>query len=243
VGYRSDVILLAGRTQADSPNLGTIVLHPTAKTPGGPVSVASLAAPKSAQKAFAKGTEAAKDKKNMEAAKDLAEAVHLFPQYAEAWYELGKVQENLYDATAARQSYDMAISADANFTPPYLSLALLDEKAKDWKALADITGKLIKIAPDSDPDVYYYNSAANYNLKDMAAAEASARAGLQVDTLHRVPKFWYILGVLMGNRGDLKGAIDMYNDYLQYAPDGQDAATVRKQLAEIQKLAGVAPKP
>jgi hypothetical protein len=47
----------------------------------------------------------------------------------------------------------------------------------------------------------------------------------------------------MGNRGDLKGAIDMYNDYLQYAPDGPDAATVTKQLAEIQKLAGVAPKP
>jgi tetratricopeptide (TPR) repeat protein len=242
VGYRSDVILLAGRTQSDSPNIGTIVLHPTTSSPAGPVSAASLAAPKAAQKALAKGTEAEKNRKNEEAAKDLAEAVHLYPQYAEAWYELGKVQESMNDATTARQSFDMAVNADPNFTPPYMKIALLEEKAKDWKGLADTTSKLIKIAPDSDPDVYWFNSAANYNLKDMAGAEAAARAGLKVDTMHRVPKFWYILGVLMGNRGDLAGAIDQYKNYLQYAPDGPDAATVKTQLAEVEKLAATAAK-
>jgi hypothetical protein len=242
VGYRSDVILLEGRTQADSRNIGTIILHSTGNAPAGPVSAASLAAPKNAQKAYAKGVEAEKDRKNLEASKNLAEAVHLYPQYAEAWYELGKVQASMNDAAASRQSFDMAISADANFTPPYLKIALLDEQAKDWKGLADTTAKLIKIAPDSDAQVYLYNSAANYNLKDMAASEASARAGLKADTMHRIPKFWYILGVLLGNRGDLAGAIDQYKNYLQYAPDGPDAATVSKQLAELQKVAGAAAK-
>ena len=240
VGYRSDVILLAGRTQADSPNIGTIILHATTNSPGGPVSAASLAAPKAAQKAYAKGAEAAKNRKNEEAAKDLAEAVHLYPQYAEAWFELGNVQARMNDAATARQSYDMAISADPNFTPPYLKIAQMEEKAKDWKSLADTTGKVIRMAPDSDPDVYLYNAAANYNLKDMAAAEASARAGIKADTLHRVPKFWYMLGALLANRGDLAGAIDQYKNYLQYAPDGPDAATVKAQLAQVEKMAGVA---
>jgi tetratricopeptide (TPR) repeat protein len=238
VGYRSDVILLAGRTQADNPNIGTIILHPTTSSPGGPVSAASLAAPKAAQKAYEKGTEAEKNRKTAEAAKDLAEAVHLYPQYAQAWFELGNVQAAMNDAATARQSYDMALNADPNFTPPYLKIAQMEEKDKDWKGVADTTGKLIKIAPDSEPEVYLFNSAANYNLKDMAAAEASARAGIKVDTVHRIPKFWYILGVLLANRGDFAGAIDQYKNYLQYAPDGPDAATVKAQLAQVEKLAG-----
>jgi tetratricopeptide (TPR) repeat protein len=206
------------------------------------VAASSLAAPKNAQKAFAKGLEAEKaGKKNEEAARALEEAVHLYPQYAEAWCELGKVQEHMQEDAEARKSFDMALSVDASYTPPYMRIAQMDEKAKDWKGLAEITDKLIQIAPDSDPDVFLFSSAANYNLKNMAAAEQSARAGLKVDTMHRVPKFWYILGVLLANRGDLAGAIDMYKDYLQYAPDGPDAATVRKQLAEVQQMAG-APK-
>jgi TolA-binding protein len=243
VGYRSDVILLADRTQADSPNIGTIVLHPAGKSPGGTVSAASLAAPKNAQKAFAKGMDAVKDKKHEDAARDFELAVHLYPQYAEAWYELGKVQANLNDAAASRQSFETALTADPNFTPPYMKIAQLEEQARNWKALSDITAKLLKIAPDGDPVAYLYNSAANINLKDLATAEQSARAGMKLDAQHRIPKFWYILGVLLANRGDFAGAIDQFKNYLQFAPDGPDAATVSKQLEQCEKLSAAAPKP
>jgi hypothetical protein len=240
VGFRSDVVLLAGRTVADSPNLGTIVLHPTANSPGGTVSAASLAAPKAAQKSYAKGVEAEKDKKNEEAAKYFSEAVHAYPQYAEAWYELGNVEANLHDASASRLAYDSAITADPTFTLPYWKIAQLDEQAKNWQSLADVTAKLIKLAPNSEPEVFLFNSVANYNLKNMPAAEESARAGVKVDTLHRTPKFWYILGVLMANRGDIAGALEQFKNYVQYAPDGPDATAVRNNIAALEKM--TAPK-
>ena len=243
VGYRSDVILLASRTQADSPNIGTIVLHPTGNSPGGTVSATSLAAPKNAQKAFAKGMEAIKDKKHEDAAGDFEMAVHLYPPYAEAWYELGTAQAALNQPADARKSYDTALSIDPNFTPTYMKIAQMEEQARNWKALADITSQLLKIAPDSDPLAYLYNSAANINLKEFAAAEQSARQGMKLDGQHRIPKFWYILGVLLANRGDYAGAIDQYKNYLEFAPDGSDAASVRSQLAECEKLSAAAPKP
>ena len=243
VGYRSDVILLAGRTVADSPNLGTIVLHPTGNVPGGPVSAASLAAPKAAQKAYAKGLEAEKNKKLEEASKAFAEAVHLYPNYAEAWYEYGNVHAAMKEDDAARQSYDAAVNADPTFTPPYLKIARIEAVARNWQGLADVTAKLIKLSPNSEPEVYLYNSEANINLKNAAVAEESAKAGLKMDTLHRVPKFWYILGVLMTNRGDLTDALEQFQNYLKFAPDGPDANAVRSDLALIQKSAGTAPKP
>lgn len=243
VGYRSDVVLLADRTVADSPNIGTIVLHPAGNSPGGAVSAASLAVPKNAQKAFEKGMEAARESKHEEAAKYFQFAVHYYPQYAEAWYQLGTAQASMNLAAASRQSFETAIGADPNFAPPYMKIAQLEEAARNWKALADITAQLLKIAPGGDPMAYLYNSAANINLRDLAAAEQSARAGLKLDARHRIPKFWYILGVLLGNRGDFAGAIAQFNNYLQFAPDGPDAATVRKQLEQCQKLAAATPKP
>jgi tetratricopeptide (TPR) repeat protein len=243
VGYRSDVILLASRTQADSPNIGTIILHRAGDSPGGTVSAASLAAPKNAQKAFSKGMDAVKDKKREEALKDFGEATRLYPQYAEAWYQLGAVQASMNEAAPSRQSYETAINVDPNFTPPYMKIAQLEEQARNWKALADITAKLIKIDPASDPLAYLYNSAANINLKDVAAAEQSARQGLKLDTQHHIPKFWYILGALLATRGDYAAAIDQYKNYLQFAPDGPDAAAVRTQMAQCEKLAAAAPKP
>jgi len=241
-GYRSDVVLLASRTIADNPNIGTIVLHPTGTAPTSTVSAAALAAPKAAQKAYAKGLEAENNRKNQEAAKYLAEAVHLFPQYAEAWYEYGNVQAALHEDDNAKQSYDTAVAADPNFVPPYLKLALIYEKAKNWQALADATSKVIKLQPSIEPQVYLYNSIAEINLKDAAAAEQSAKAGVKLDTDHRIPKFWYILGVLMSNRGELGGAIEQFKNYLQFAPDGPDAAAVRGDLAQVEKMAAVAPK-
>ena len=243
VGYRSDVIVLAGHTAADNPNLGTIVLHSAGKTGSGAVTAGSLAAPKNAQKAFDKGVEAVKNKKNEEATKNFEEAVKLYPQYAEAWYELGRVQASLNQAAASRQSFDAALKADPSYTPPYMKIAQLEQQARNWTAVAEITGQLLKIAPDSDPLAYLYNSAANLNLKNVEAAEQSAREGLKHDTAHRIPKFWQILGVILANRGELAPAIEQFKNYLQFAPDGPDAASVRTQLAQCEKLAGASAPP
>ncbi|HYP09370.1 MAG TPA: tetratricopeptide repeat protein, partial [Bryobacteraceae bacterium] len=90
-GFRSDVVMLAGRRAMDNPDVGTIILHRLAKVEGFTFSGTSLDAPKEATKAYEKGSQAAKKKKWKDAEEQLRKAVDLYPKYAVAWYELGTV--------------------------------------------------------------------------------------------------------------------------------------------------------
>jgi regulator of sirC expression with transglutaminase-like and TPR domain len=85
---------------------------------------------------------------------------------------------------------------------------------------------------------YFYNSVANFNLRRMDAAEKSAREGVKMDSLHQMPRMEQVLGVILANKHDYVGAAQHLRNYLQHAPDAQDADTVRKQLAELEKFAG-----
>jgi tetratricopeptide (TPR) repeat protein len=228
-GYLSDQISLANRRFGDKPELGTIVLHK--------LSAAAAAVPKDAKQAFDKGADALKNRKTDDAIQNFKKAVNLYPNYAQAWSELGKAQFAAKQTDDAHQSFEAAIKADANYTPAYLGLASLEAGAQNWKALADVTDRLLKIAPVSSPQVYLYNTVANLRLQNAPAAEKSARAGQQVDIRHEAPKLWQMLGAILADRGEFTAAADQFRKYLEYAPTAADAATVKAQLAECEKLA------
>jgi len=238
VGYNSDVIRLAGRSAADSPDIGAIILHNTQKGGSTTVSAMSLAAPKNALKAFQKGSDEVKDRKPEDAVKSFQEAVKIYPEYAEAYYEMGRVQASLNQADAARASFDAAVKADPKYAPPYMTIAQMEEKSRNWKAVADVTSQLLAIDPSGYPAAYLYNSVANLNLKNTEAAEKSAREGLKADAQHANPKLWQVLGVILANRGAFPEAIEQFQAYLKFAPDGPDAASVQSYMEQCQKLAG-----
>src|SRR6185503_9186881 len=98
VGYRSQSVSLAMRRPLDNPDIGVILLHRMGASEGGIVSVVSLKAPKDAKKAYEKGLDLMKKKKlddavKSEAIKNYEKAVELYPNYASAWYELGKLRQ------------------------------------------------------------------------------------------------------------------------------------------------------
>src|SRR5664280_1853206 len=90
--YRSQVVSLANHRSMDSPDIGTIFLHRLGNVEGRIISAISLAAPKDARKAFEKGLDLAKKKKLDDAVKNYQKAVDVYPKYAAAWFELGKLQ-------------------------------------------------------------------------------------------------------------------------------------------------------
>jgi uncharacterized protein HemY len=99
----------------------------------------------------------------------------------------------------------------------------------------------LKLDPVNYPEVYIYNAMARLNLRDFDAAEKSAREGLKVDTKLRFPQINHLLGVIMARRGDFPAAIGYMKSYLRLAPDANDAKIVRKQLAEVERLAQSSP--
>jgi len=235
-GYRSQLVSLANRRSMDNPDIGTILLHRLTATEGTTVSTASLSAPKDARKAFEKGEEAIKKKKWDEAAKDFQKAVDLYPGYATAWYELGRLQVGAGALDTARISLECSMKADPKFTAPYVELAAMEVEAKKWKEVASITDRAIRLDSFDYPELFFFNAAANYYLKNSDAAEKSVRQALKLDTQHRFPQSEYLLGLLLAQRRDYADAAERFRAYLKLAPDNADAASAKQKLDQIDKI-------
>ncbi len=231
-GYRSNLVPLTGRRSLDNPDVGTIILRRLGDVSGFTTSATSLMAPKDARKAMDKATSALKKNKLPEAQKELEAAVALHPKYAEAWYELGRVQSLQNQMEPARLSFTKSIESDDKYVRPYLGLAVLEAQAQKWPEVKQLSEKVIKLNRYDFPAAFFYGAVANYNLRDNEQAEKLCRAGIEADQLHSVPKMAHLLGMLLADKQDYKGASEQLTSYLKFAPKSADADAVKKQLAD-----------
>jgi tetratricopeptide (TPR) repeat protein len=235
-GFRSDVVNLNGRRIFDNPDVGTIIMHRLANVEGTTISTTTLQAPKDARKAYDKAREALTKGKIADAQKDFEKAVSLYPQFAAAWYDLGVIHEKGNELAEARKCYSQALTADPKLITPYMSLAQLSAREKNWQDVAETTTRAIKLDPVDLPEAYYLNAAANYNLGKFDEAEASAREAQKLDNAHRFPQAVHILGLALYQKKDYAGAMEQMRNYLNVAPEAADAGQVKMQLAEIENL-------
>ncbi len=146
-GYRSESVNLGGRRSMDNPDVGVIILRRLANVEGLTFSATSAMAPKDAKKAFDKGRDQARKKKYPEARKELEKAVTIYPRFANAWQDLGRVLENMDQPAEARKAYEQALAADGKLVEPYVQLAYLSARDNDWKTCAADSEKALKLNP------------------------------------------------------------------------------------------------
>jgi tetratricopeptide (TPR) repeat protein len=241
-GYQSQSVNLTQRQSFDNPDIGTILLHRIAPTEGTTVSATTLAAPKNARKALQKGLDLEKKNKIEQARASFQQAVEFYPNYAEAWFQLGRMQEAEGQVEPARKSFDEAIRSDTKFVPPYIEISTMDFRAQRWQEVADITDKALRLDSFTFPQAFFFNAVANYNLHHEDQAEQSARRAQKLDTRHQIPQLSQLLGMILANRRDYAGAASELRDYLKFAPQANDAPAVRAQLEALEKqTAGTAP--
>lgn len=237
-GYRSDLVALDRRQSFPGGNydVGTIVLRRTEEVAAPPVSATSAAAPAAARKAFEKGLEALGKGKTADAEKDFEKAASLYPQYAEAWLDLGKLKLQQKADDAAGDAFQHAFEADGNLAEPQVYLGMLAVEKKQWTEAARYLDPALKLDPVHFPEAWFNDAVAKYNLMDYAGAERSIREALKLDPEHKNPRSDYLLGLILAAKKDYTGAIEQLRAYLALAPDADDAAKVRTQLEEIEKL-------
>ena len=240
-GFTSQIIELSSRlTDFATTDVGTISLHRLAQVEGFTISATSANAPPKARKEFDKARELEKKEKWDEALERFQKAVELYPKYANAWLEMGRVQVKKGDLTAARQSFQQALAADPKFVNPYEELIQLAMKDKQWQQVVDLTGELLKLNPVSFPQYWYCNSAANFYLDRLDVAEKSAVRGLEVDSQHRFPRLEYLLGIILAQKHDYPGAVQHIGNYLRLMPHAVDADVAQRQVQEFEKLSSAA---
>jgi tetratricopeptide (TPR) repeat protein len=239
-GFRSEAIELRGKAlDLGDTNVGTILLHRMAQVEGFTISATTAAAPPEARKEYEKAKADENKQKWDTAAKRFARAVEIYPKYAVAWCELGRVQVQQNNEAAARQSFAKAMEADSRFIPPYEELAKLALKTKNWKELAQNTETMLSLDPVDFPQRWYYNAAANYYLDDMVKAERSARRCLELDEHHQIPRSEYLMGMILVKKKDYAGAAAHIANYVRLAPNAADADVARKQIAELNQSAEI----
>lgn len=235
-GYRSSAVQLGQRDALDNSDVGVIFLHRIGPDEGSTVSMTSLKAPKDAKKAFEKGLAALKKNKTEDAEKNFQKAVTVYPEYAEAWFQLGALQMDAKDNDAARKSFGQAIADDPKLVTPYVNLAILDAQAGKWKESADHSASAIRLDPVDFPAVFYFDALANYNLQNYEQSEKSARQLEKMDPQHHFPMVKRILASVLAEKKDYSGAAEQMRDYLRIAGTAQDADKVREQLQELERL-------
>jgi Tfp pilus assembly protein PilF len=239
-GFTSDTVDLFNRRTADNPDVGILVLHRTAGVEGSSISVTSMMAPKPAKKAYDQGLQALLKGKANDAAKDFEKALALYPQYADAWVNLGKLRVEQHSIEAAREAFRKAIESDPKVVTPYMELGLLAAKDANWQESGKYLDRAVELDPVDFPQAWYADAVANYNLAKYDAAEKSARAAVKLDPRHVNPRSSYLLGLVLTEKHDYAGAAAEVAAYVKLAPNAPDLAQAKEKLEELEKQAGVA---
>jgi hypothetical protein len=233
-GYRSEAKPWSEVNPNSATKLGKIVLQPLSSDTNGLTSPTDAQAPKNAKKAYEKGLEEAAKQAWPNAMASLQKATSAYPGYSSAWLSLGILQQSDGDRDSAQKSFVQSAQADGKFALPLIRIAALDAARADWQATVEQSQKAIDLNPAAFPHAYELNAIANMNLQKIDAAEKSAIEGLKLDTEHRYPGLEYALGMILKAKNDRDGEKKHLQAYIDQTPNGQYAAQVKKELAEVQ---------
>jgi len=234
-GYMPVTATLPPNTDMNRVDMGNIRLSRIGGGKGGVVSVTSLMVPKEAAREYDRAIKDLQEGKVEAAQPRLEKAVELYPRYAEAWNELGRVrlaQKVGADRIKAREAFNMAVSADAEFAPPYLNLAAMSVQDKQWKEAAEAAGKALTINNANEMAAYLF-AIATYNLNDLENAEKSAMHASQLGQGNLAPVHSLLAEIYM-TREDWSQAAEHARAYLQLAPSGPFAARMRENLSQME---------
>jgi tetratricopeptide (TPR) repeat protein len=232
-GFSSDALTITERNLRDDPQLGTIWMHLDGRAPGTAVSFTSGDVPKKARKSFMDAHDAMLQHNPDQAQKDLEKAVRTFPGFAEAWYQLGKLQlgSNPQDA---QQSFAKAVAADPKFILPYEELAQFDTEQQKWSDALANTSHSIELNPSGSARIWYLDALANYQLSKLSPAKSSALKSLAMDPRHQIPNTEQLLAVILARQGDYAEALQHLHNCLTYIKAGPNVELLNQQIAQLE---------
>lgn len=231
-GFRSSAVTITVRNLRDEPDLGTITLFPEERSSGTELSSTTKTAPANAMKAFEKARAEWLNQDASGAMGSLKKAVAIYPEFAGAWFQLGKLQEAT-DPQAARDSFSKALAADPKFVLPYEQLAWMAAQAQDWDEAEKDTNQALQLDPAGTPQLWYDDAWAKFQLGKINEAAESAAKSLAIDPRHTVLGTEQLLAVILARKADYAGAIQHLRNCLTYFPAGRDADLVKQQIAQL----------
>ncbi len=230
--YRSPVIDLGSHNLQAYTDLGTIMLQGPKGLMGDAVSATSYSAPKSARKAFEQANKALHRRKpDLDgAARLLAKAVDVFPDYAAAWGSLGSLALARADAAAARVAFEKSHRADPRYLPPLLPLLRLNAIEQRWEDVLALAAETLKLHSGLT-EAYLLAAAAALQLGRVDEAEQATTLGTSNRQPGTFPRLLYFQAEIAAARGRHSEAVAALERYLEEVRDDPDTQVLLAKAA------------
>jgi hypothetical protein len=168
-----------------------------------------------------------------EGIKQLLLAVKAVPKFADGWNILGAVYEQHGMLMEARDALQHAIEANPKLASPYLRLARISNKLRDFDAATKNEDALLKIETRFYPDIYLHQAITRFELKNLAGAEESLKTAQSLDVAHRLRRVEYVLAMIALAKGDVNGAKEHIAKYMESDPTTPDIEKIQVQLQTL----------
>jgi tetratricopeptide (TPR) repeat protein len=197
----------------------------------------NLDVPPKARKDYRSACNAVHDQKWIDAEPHLRKAVEHYPKYAAAWVTLGQVMQARQQGDEARSACTQAALADPTYLPAHLCLADIAAHEQNWEQVLKFSQRALELNPASDPHAYFYAASAYLKLNRPADAEKSALKAVEIDKQNLEVRVHFLLAQVYEVKGDSAQELAQLREYLKFVSDPQDAAAVKKYMADLEAKA------
>jgi hypothetical protein len=202
-------------------------------TPGAPmVDVADMNIPKAARKQFDKASDLIARQEWKKAVDQLNRALALYPQYVQAYNNLGVVYARLGDRTSERVALQKAISLNDHFAPAWVNLARMAIVDRDFPTAETLLDKATALAPTDSQTLLILANVELMNLHYQQAI-ASCHKAHSLGQEHSLVHF--IAARAFEHQSQIPDAIAELKTFLIEEPSGVRADAARKELSSLQK--------
>lgn len=196
------------------------------------VSAANLKIPKKASKEFDKATELMSKQQWQKAIEHLNKALVIYPNYAQAYTNLGVAYARLGDSAKEREALQKAVSADDHFAPAFVNLGQMEMKQHNFSAAEADLDKAVGVDPTDVHTLVLLAQAAllnsHYQEVIAMAQKVHAMSHTSFASIH------YVAARACERLNRLSDAVSQLKLFLSEEPSGPLTAPARQELAALQ---------
>jgi tetratricopeptide (TPR) repeat protein len=213
-------------------DVGWIVKDLTLHTRGSSISANRLNIPEKAQRELEKALKAAAKKDLAQADRHLRAALALYPQFSDAYHNLGVIALLQSEEAIAESHFQHALELDERNLYPLFALAQVRLAHDDAAAAQGYVERFLTVSPTNPyglsllANVQVLQGQWDTALRTLARLEAMDHKDLAA--LH------LLAGSVFELQNAQERAIVEYKKYLREAPHATDSADVRSVIAELQ---------
>jgi tetratricopeptide (TPR) repeat protein len=198
--------------------------------PNASVSAPDLAVPNGARKELEKAIDLTRQQKLQEAIQKLNKAIHIYPQYAVAYNNLGAIYGQLGDRSRENEALQKAISLNPKFALAYLNLGRMEVKANNFSAAEPFLAKAAELNP-ADVSTLVLLSYSEFMDKSFDAAITTSRKAHSTEKPHAFAH--RVAARAFEQEKQKDNAIAELEMFLKEEPSGPRADAVRHEVESL----------